>query len=175
MVSVRLLVLSVFHILVGSQPTQSPRQASSPQQPAGEQPPSGSGNLSFPWSRLRLPRYIIPLHYQLLLHPNLTTLSFTGSVQIQIGVQNNTNWVVLHSKGLQISEATILDENLAHLSDQVLPVLHNPSHEQIGIFSPRVLTSGQKYFLHIEFGAALAEGFYGFYKSTYRTSTGETR
>lgn len=58
---------------------------------------------------------------------------------------------------------------------QVLPVLHNPSHEQIGIFSPRVLSSGQKYFLYIEFGAELAEGFYGFYKSTYRTSTGETR
>uniref|UniRef100_A0A8C4I5R9 Aminopeptidase n=1 Tax=Dicentrarchus labrax TaxID=13489 RepID=A0A8C4I5R9_DICLA len=176
MVLVRLLVLSLFHMsLVGSQPTQSQQQASSPTHPSGEQSPLGTGNLSFPWSRLRLPRYIIPLHYHLLLHPNLTSLSFTGSVQIQIDVQNNTNWVVLHSKGLQISKATILDQNLAHLSDQVLPVLHNPSHEQIGIFSPRVLSNGQKYFLYIEFGAKLAEGFYGFYKSTYRTSTGETR
>ncbi|XP_035513793.1 endoplasmic reticulum aminopeptidase 2 [Morone saxatilis] len=176
MVLLRLLVLSLFHVsLVGSQPTQSQQQASSPTHPSGEQSPLGTGNLSFPWSRLRLPRYIIPLHYHLLLHPNLTSLSFTGSVQIQIDVQNNTNWVVLHSKGLQISKATILDQNLAHLSDQVLPVLHNPSHEQIGIFSPRVLSNGQKYFLYIEFGAELAEGFYGFYKSTYRTSTGETR
>lgn len=58
---------------------------------------------------------------------------------------------------------------------QVLPVLHNPSHEQIGIFSPRVLNSGQKYFLYIEFGAELGEGLQGFYKSTYRTTTGETR
>ena len=65
-------------------------------------------------------RYIIPLHYHLLVQPNLTTLSFTGSVQIQIDVQNNTNWVVLNSKGLQISKATILDQNLDHLSDQVV-------------------------------------------------------
>lgn len=65
-------------------------------------------------------RYIVPFHYHLLLHPNLTTLSFTGTVQIQIDVQNNTNWVVLHSKGLQISKATILDQNLNHLSDQVV-------------------------------------------------------
>ncbi|XP_075955794.1 endoplasmic reticulum aminopeptidase 2 isoform X5 [Anarhichas minor] len=176
MVLVRLLVLSLFHMsLGGSQPTQSSQQASSPPHPAGQQSPLGTSNLSFPWSRLRLPRYIIPLHYHLLLHPNLTTLSFTGSVQIQIDVQNNTNWVVLHSKGLQISKAAIVDQNFAHLSDQVLPVLHNPSHEQIGIFSPRVLSSGQKYFLYLEFGAELSEGFYGFYKSTYRTSTGETR
>uniref|UniRef100_A0A671VPZ0 Aminopeptidase n=1 Tax=Sparus aurata TaxID=8175 RepID=A0A671VPZ0_SPAAU len=170
MIPVGLLVLSLFHVsLVGSQPTQSSQQAPGPPHPAGEQPPLAPDNLSFPWSRLRLPRYIIPLHYRLLLHPNITNLSFTGSVQIQIDVQNNTNWVVLHSKGLRISMATILDQNL------VLPVLHNPSHEQIGIFSPRVLSNGQKYFLYIEFEAELAEGFYGFYKSTYRTSTGETR
>uniref|UniRef100_UPI0037E80419 endoplasmic reticulum aminopeptidase 2 n=1 Tax=Semicossyphus pulcher TaxID=241346 RepID=UPI0037E80419 len=170
----RLLALPLLHLsLVGSQPTS--QQTSSPPHPVGEQSPLGSDTLSFPWSRLRLPRYIIPLHYRILLHPNLTSHSFTGSVQIQIDVQNNTNWVVLHSKGLNITKATILDQNLAHLSDQVLPVLHNPSHEQIGIFSPRVLSSGQKYFLYIEFGAELADGFYGFYKSTYRTSTGETR
>lgn len=144
-------------------------------QPPGVKATSDTDHLSFPWSRLRLPRYIVPLHYQLLLHPNLTRLSFNGSVQIQIDVQNNTNWVVLHSKGLEIVKATILDQHFAHLSDKILPVLHNPSHEQIGIFSPRVLNSGQKYFLYIEFGAELAEGLYGFYKSTYRTSTGETR
>uniref|UniRef100_A0A3B3V5P3 Aminopeptidase n=1 Tax=Poecilia latipinna TaxID=48699 RepID=A0A3B3V5P3_9TELE len=174
MIPVGFLVLLAFSIhLVGSQPSQSSQQVTSPPSPTAE--PLGDGNLSFPWSRLRLPRYIVPLHYHLLLHPNLTTLSFTGTVQIQIDVQNNTNWVVLHSKGLQISKATILDQNLNHLSDQVLPVLHNPSHEQIGIFSPRVLSSGQKYFLYMEFEAELAEGFYGFYKSTYRTSEGETR
>lgn len=64
-------------------------------------------------------RYIVPLHYQLSLHPNLTTLTFKGSVQIEIDVRNNTNWVVLHSKGLQIVKATILDQDFAHLSDQV--------------------------------------------------------
>ncbi len=56
MVLVRLLVLSLFHV-VGSQPNQSSQQAPSPPHPAGEQPPLGTGNLSFPWSRLRLPRY----------------------------------------------------------------------------------------------------------------------
>lgn len=71
-------------------------------------------------SHLPISRYIVPLHYQLSLHPNLTTLSFKGSVQIQIDVQNNTNWVVLHSKGLEIVKATILDQYFAHLSDKVI-------------------------------------------------------
>uniref|UniRef100_A0A8C5DN65 Aminopeptidase n=1 Tax=Gouania willdenowi TaxID=441366 RepID=A0A8C5DN65_GOUWI len=165
MLSVRLLGLFFFLLLGGGQ-CQGSESTLSPHHPEGETFSPGADSLSFPWSRVRLPRYIVPLHYRLLLHPNLTKLSYTGSVQIQVDVQNNTNWVVLHSKGLQISKYT---------ERSVLPVLHNPSHEQIGIFSPRVLSSGQKYFLYIEFAAELADGFYGFYRSSYTSSTGETR
>lgn len=176
MALVRLLMLSLIPAWVfGSQPAQGSGLAPGTPHPTSDAASLDTGSLSFPWSRLRLPRYIIPLHYDLRLHPNLTTLSFAGSVQIQIHVKNNTNWVVLHSKGLEISKAMVLDENLAHLSDQVLPVLHNPGHEQAAIFSPRVLMGGQKYFLYIEFGAALAEGFYGFYRSSYKTRAGQTR
>lgn len=134
-----------------------------------------TNGLPFPWSKLRLPNYIIPIHYHLLIHPNLTTLRFNGSVKIEIDVKNNTNWVVLHSKNLEIIAATVLDETEAHLSDKVLPVLEYPSHEQIAIFSPKILSSGEKYFLYLEFGAALVDGFYGFYRSTYKTKEGETR
>ncbi|XP_008335053.1 endoplasmic reticulum aminopeptidase 2 [Cynoglossus semilaevis] len=169
MASVRLLLLFLFNLPL-AECWSSPGSTNTLGEPSVD-----THNLSFPWSRLRLPRYVIPLHYRLLLHPNLTSLSFTGSVQIQIAVQNNTNWIVLHSKGLQISRATILDQNLSPLSDQVLPVLYKPSHEQIGIFSPRVLSTGPTYFLYIEFGADIAEGFSGFYRSTYRTTAGKTR
>lgn len=176
MALVKLCVLSaLLLLLVGGHPAQSSQQDSSSFAATGKQPALNSSNLSFPWSRLRLPRYIIPVHYHVLVHPNLTSGSFTGSVQIEIDVQNNTNWAVLHSKGLQITKATVLGQNLTHLSDQALPVLYNPIHEQLGIFSQRVLSTGHKYFLHIEFIAELSEGFYGFYKSTYKTSSGETR
>ncbi|XP_030647271.1 endoplasmic reticulum aminopeptidase 2 [Chanos chanos] len=136
---------------------------------------TATNELSFPWSKVRLPNYIVPIHYHLLIHPNLTTLRFNGSVSIEIDVKNNTNWVVLHSKNLEITTATVLDEKGDHLSDKVLPVLEYTPHEQIGIFSPKILTSGEKYFLYLEFGAPLADGFYGFYKSTYKTKQGETR
>lgn len=58
MVAVRLLVLSLVRVsLVGSQPTQGPQEASVPPHPMGERSHSGTDTLSFPWSRLRLPRY----------------------------------------------------------------------------------------------------------------------
>ncbi|KAG7252332.1 hypothetical protein CRUP_024052 [Coryphaenoides rupestris] len=147
----------------------------SPPGPTEGAPSSRTADLSFPWSHLRLPKYVVPLHYDLQLHPNLTTLSVTGSVRIQVEVKNDTNWVVLHSKALQIFNATLLDTHGALLSDRVLPVLHHPGHEQMAVFCPRVLISGRSYFLHVEFGAELTAGFYGFYKSSYKTGSGETR
>lgn len=80
---------------------------------------SFSSSLFIIRSPFLLHRYIVPLHYHLLLHPDFTSLSFQGSVQIQIDVQNNTNWVVLHSKGLKVLQATVLDQDSAHLSEQV--------------------------------------------------------
>uniref|UniRef100_A0A8C1L700 Aminopeptidase n=1 Tax=Cyprinus carpio TaxID=7962 RepID=A0A8C1L700_CYPCA len=148
-------------------------QSSDSNSPAGDN--LATNGLPFPWSKVRLPNYIVPVHYHLLIHPNLTTLKFSGSVKIEIDVKNNTNWVVLHSKNLKIFTATVLDEHEAHLSDKVLSVLEYPAHEQIAIFSPKILTSGEKYFLYLEFGAPLSDGFYGFYKSTYKTKAGETR
>lgn len=134
-----------------------------------------TNGLPFPWSKLRLPNYIIPIHYHLLVHPDLTTLRYNGSVRIEIDVKNSTNWVVLHSKNLEISAATVLDESEAHVSDKVLHVLEYPPHEQIAIFSPKILTSGEKYYLYLEFSAALSDGFYGFYRSSYKNKDGETR
>ncbi|XP_010864060.3 endoplasmic reticulum aminopeptidase 2 [Esox lucius] len=168
MVWVRLVVLGLLSLAI-------PLQASEPPNPTAGPPPLDTGSLSFPWSRLRLPGYIVPLHYHLVLHPNLTTLSYTGTVRIELRVENNTNWVVLHSNRLRITWATVLDQNLAPLSDRALPVLHHPTHEQAAVFSPKILSCGQKYFLFLEFEAELEEGFYGFYKSSYRTSSGETR
>ena len=136
---------------------------------------TATNGVPFPWSKVRLPNYIVPVHYHLLIHPNLAALNFTGSAKIEIDVKNNTNWVVLHSKGFNITTATILDESEAHLSERVLPVLEYPPHEQIAIFSPKILTSGEKYFLYLEFDAPLGDGFYGLYRSTYKTKTGETR
>ncbi|KAL4630054.1 endoplasmic reticulum aminopeptidase 2 [Arapaima gigas] len=134
-----------------------------------------SDGLPFPWSKLRLPNYVVPIHYHLLIHPNLTTLSFAGSAVIEIDVKNNTNWIVLHSKNLTITVATILDESKVYLSEKHLTVLEYPPHEQIAVFSPKILIAGEKYFLHLEFAAPLADGFNGFYRSSYKTKTGETR
>ncbi|XP_058852536.1 endoplasmic reticulum aminopeptidase 2-like [Acipenser ruthenus] len=137
--------------------------------------PVATNGEPFPWNMLRLPDTVIPAHYHLLVHPNLTTLNFSASVRIEVDVMQSTDSIILHSKDLLITKATIEEETGASQSRKPLQVLEYPPHEQIALVSSDMLLPGGKYFICIDYAANLSDGFYGFYKSTYRSKDGETR
>ncbi|XP_051981306.1 LOW QUALITY PROTEIN: endoplasmic reticulum aminopeptidase 1b [Xyrauchen texanus] len=134
--------------------------------------PTASNGEPFPWDKMRLPDTVSPIHYNLRIHPNLTSLYFTGLVQIQIEVHQDTKTIILHSKDLQISKAGLLGSN----GVQVLKVLEYPYYQQIALISDHVLLKrGNVYLVELEFAANLSESFHGFYKSTYRSAKGDVR
>ncbi|KAG9262956.1 endoplasmic reticulum aminopeptidase 1 [Astyanax mexicanus] len=131
------------------------------------------GNTTFSsllWS-MRLPDSVKPLHYDLLIHPNLTSLSFSGAVQIQLDVLQETRHIFLHSKSLEISRALLLGSRYQHL----LQVQESEAFEQIALSYENFTFSTGLYVIRLEFSANLSESFHGFYKGTYRTSSGEVR
>ncbi|XP_029020021.1 endoplasmic reticulum aminopeptidase 1b [Betta splendens] len=133
--------------------------------------PVATNGQPFPWDRMRLPRTVSPLHYDLSLHPNLTSLDFSGVVRIQLEVLEDTSAVVLHSKRLHISSALLLAPEGA----RPLRVLEHPRFHLLGLLSDSALTRGRRYEVQLEFAANLSDSFHGFYKSSYRTSSGEVR
>ncbi|XP_022047164.2 endoplasmic reticulum aminopeptidase 1b isoform X2 [Acanthochromis polyacanthus] len=142
-----------------------------PNQNQAKEPPVATNGQPFPWDRMRLPKTITPLHYDLSIHPNLTTLDFTGVVRIELDVHEDTSTVILHSKQLQISDALLM----APEGVKPLQVLEYPRFHQLALLSDSVLTKGRKYEVQLEFAANLSDSFHGFYKSNYRTSSGEVR
>ncbi|KAF3695517.1 Endoplasmic reticulum aminopeptidase 1 [Channa argus] len=125
----------------------------------------------FPWDRMRLPKTISPLHYDLTIHPNLTSLDFTGVVRIQLDVHEDTSTIILHAKNMQVSNVVLL----APEGVKPLQVYEYPRFHQLALLSESVLTKGRKYEVQLEFAANLSDSFHGFYKSSYRTSSGEVR
>ncbi|KAK4815752.1 hypothetical protein QYF61_007170 [Mycteria americana] len=133
----------------------------------------GDGSTQFPWDAVRLPKHVVPLRYHLLIHPNLTTLSFAGSAAIEVTVTRQTSAVILHSKLLHITRAAIEDGS-ARSVQEVLVLEHRP-FEQVALLAAEPLRAGHNYTLSIQYFANLSESFHGFYKSTYRTREGELR
>ncbi|TSM28089.1 Endoplasmic reticulum aminopeptidase 1 [Bagarius yarrelli] len=125
---------------------------------------------SFPW-RLRLAETVKPVRYDLLIHPNLTFLNFTGSVRIQLDVQQDTAHILLHSKNLHISKAAVLQSDDAHL----LHVYESESFEQVALFTRDFVFKKGKHVVQLEFSANLSNSFHGFYKGSYTTRSGEVR
>ncbi|KAM7147926.1 endoplasmic reticulum aminopeptidase 1 [Molossus nigricans] len=132
-----------------------------------------SDGTQFPWNNMRLPEHIIPVHYDLMIHANLTTLTFKGTTAVDIIASQATNAIILHSHHLQISKATLKKGAGETQSEEPLRVLERPSHEQIALLALKPLVVGLLYTVVIDYAGNLSESFYGFYKSTYKTKEGE--
>lgn len=137
--------------------------------------PKATDGTPFPWNKMRLPEHIIPGHYDLMIHANLTTLTFKGTTAIEITASQRTSAIILHSNHLQISKATLKKGAGERQSEEPLRVLEYPPHEQIALLAPEPLAVGLPYTIVIEYAGNLSESFHGFYKSTYRTKEGEVR
>lgn len=147
--------------------------------PSGAQPPNpqhkdvlmSSSGEPFPWNHMRLPKTVSPLHYDLGIHPNLTTLHFTGVVRIQLQVHEDTGLIVLHAKQMQVTQALLL----APEGVRPLRVLEYPPFHQLALLPDTLLTRGRPYEVLLAFAANLSDSFHGFYKSSYHTSSGAVR
>ncbi|XP_004703531.1 leucyl-cystinyl aminopeptidase isoform X1 [Echinops telfairi] len=136
------------------------------------QPFATNGKL-FPWAQIRLPTAIKPLRYELTLHPNLTSMTFKGSVTISIQALQVTWNVILHSTDHNISKVTFMSAVLSQ--EKPVEVLEYPSHEQIAIVAPEALLEGHNYTLKIEYSANISSSYYGFYGISYTDESHEKK
>ncbi|XP_006885440.1 PREDICTED: leucyl-cystinyl aminopeptidase [Elephantulus edwardii] len=128
---------------------------------------------SFPWAHTRLPTTIKPLRYEVNLHPNLTSMTFTGSVTILLQALQAKWNIILHSKGHNISKATI---RLAVASEEHnVEVVEYNKTEQLAIIVPEALLEGHNYTLKLEFSAKISPHYYGFYGFTYTNEKNEKK
>uniref|UniRef100_A0A8C9TNX6 Aminopeptidase n=1 Tax=Scleropages formosus TaxID=113540 RepID=A0A8C9TNX6_SCLFO len=155
-----------------------PARAEGGNPPRAPDAPDGSPRFAADTAaRARLPETVRPLLYELLVQPNLTSLSFRGTVRVQLEVLQDTEEIVLHSKELLISRAEL---QLGPRGLLLLPlqVLELPALEQVALAPAGgggPLARGGGYVLHVDFAGKLSDSFHGFYRSTYRTRDGEER
>lgn len=135
--------------------------------------PLATNGKLFPWAKIRLPSDVVPLHYDLDLQPNLTTLKFTGSVKIVVNVTQVTKKIVLHSSGLNITKATITSTGGSQ--EKAVELLEYPLHDQIAVMAPESLLAGQNYTVNLEYSSNLSDTYYGFYRVSYKDENSKQR
>ncbi|KAK6911934.1 Aminopeptidase N-like, N-terminal domain, partial [Dillenia turbinata] len=109
----------------------------------------------------RLPKFAVPKRYDLSLKVDLSACTFTGSVQIDLRIVEETKFIVLNALELDINEVCFIDaQNQKHCSSHVVLV---PEDEILVLVFDNELGVGDG-ILGIDFSAALNKHLKGFYK-----------
>ncbi|XP_041356333.1 glutamyl aminopeptidase-like [Gigantopelta aegis] len=131
-----------------------------------------------PWKQIRLPKALVPGHYDLRLKIDLTNFVFSGSVNISLYVNRSTRFVMFHRSSL----LGILEKHV-----RVVPLGRFPRrHIKRQFYEKRYqfhvlelngeLPVGSEYSLQIgDFRGRIIQNLRGLYKSTYKTRDGTER
>lgn len=127
----------------------------------------------FPHKNILLPKDVKPERYQVYLHPNLSSFDFHGGVKIDVVCEKPTRNILLHVKHLKITSYGVQDSSRNHLP--VLRVAESKKLEQYLVEMKDELKEGEKYTVNLQFNGHLSNTMTGFYKSSYKTKSGEVR
>lgn len=63
------------------------------------------------WWKIRLPRNVLPVHYNVFLNVTVDLPRYDGNVEVEINVTSPTDLILIHSRGLNISHLTVRKKN----------------------------------------------------------------
>lgn len=126
-----------------------------------------------PWEKIRLPKDVVPEHYDMLIRVYLDNMTFSGNSNITINVTSETDKILFHVNKINITSAAVVSQGgtVFSIKDQF------PAEKRqfYVVILDRSMPVGQ-YDLRLTFVANVeTQELNGLYKSTYKNSTGGTR
>ncbi len=122
----------------------------------------------FAWEKTpgKLPKEIVPKNYAVRIEPDLAGAVFRGKETIEIEVRQPVRQIVLHSRGLVITNA--------RLGEQTLTPQLDDAKQTLTFALDRELPAGD-YRVELEFSGKLGEQPYGLYLARYQEGTEQKR
>lgn len=118
----------------------------------------------------RLPRHVVPSHYEIKLSPDLVNFKFAGEVRIATDVKESTTEILLNALELEIHKAAITNGQETH--EATIQLQEDKERLKLSFKDP--IKPGS-WHLNISFTGTLNDKLHGFYRSTYKNASGETK
>ena len=117
-----------------------------------------------PATDLRLPRSVLPTHYDLTVEPNHQTDIFTGQVVIQLNATEPTDTIKVHAYLLNVTVDGLSDESG---NSVVTGDVTYDERRQYYVIGLKTQLSIGTYELSLSFSGSLVGKIIGFYKANY--------
>lgn len=111
---------------------------------------------------VRLSRDIVPIEYDIKLHPDLENFTFIGEETINLNILKPTKKLTLHSKEIEINTVSITIKNQKHFAK----ISYNEKNETATFIFENTIPKGKNK-ITIFFKGILNDKMRGFYRSSY--------
>ena len=115
----------------------------------------------------RLPRHVVPTHYELVLEPNIAEATFAGTVVVSTDISVPTRSIVCNAADLRIAEVVIRSGATEWVPD--IDLDHDT--ERLTLSTPTEIPAGPVE-IHASFEGTLNDQLRGFYRSSYTDDDG---
>jgi len=116
----------------------------------------------------RLPRNVIPVHYELHLEPDLDTFTFQGQVSIRVGVTEPLDRIVLNSAEIEMTSVVLRGEGT---ETAIMNIEHDDEFDRATLTLAERVTPGT-YSLDVVYSGIINDQLRGLYRSIYRDGDG---
>lgn len=116
----------------------------------------------------RLPRSVIPTHYDLVLEPDLDTFTFEGQVSIRAGITETVDEIVLNAAEIDLKTTTLSGEGA---DVEVTGVSYDEEYARATLKLANPVPPGS-YSLDIAYTGSINDQLRGLYRSVYKDSDG---
>ncbi len=117
----------------------------------------------------RLPRTVLPSHYDLTLQPNLDRATFTGTVAIAVDVTEPVDTIWLNAAELDITSVALEDAAGSRRPITDVSLMEEEERARLGL--GQAVPAGP-YRLLLEFDGILNDKLHGFYRSVFQDEDG---
>ncbi|KAE8352907.1 peptidase family M1-domain-containing protein [Aspergillus coremiiformis] len=133
--------------------------------------PSGSTNITH--GREVLPTNVKPVHYDLTLEPNFESFTYEGTVVVDLQVTEDTTSISLNSNEINIHGATVFAQGAVVTSSPDITI--NKDTQVATIKFAETIPAGSSAQVKLTFTGILNDNMAGFYRSSYKLPSGETK
>lgn len=119
-----------------------------------------------PWTYLRLPTHLKPLHYNLMIAAFMDNLTFSGEVNVEIECRNSSRYIVLHAHRLTVEKVQVAEDRAAG-DVKVSSFFTYPPNQVLVVILNRSLEVHKSYNLKIIYNAIIENELLGFFRSSY--------
>lgn len=132
-----------------------------------------SSSMDISMGREVLPKNVKPLHYDLTLEPDLEKFTYEGHVTIELDVVEDTRSISLNTVQVDILSTKVTSGSTTISSSP--KISYNEDTQTTTVEFDQTIPAGTKATLYHKFKGTLNDNMAGFYRSSYRTESGEEK